>query len=138
VSSARESNKAIVERFNKEFIEQGNSAVFDELVAPDFRNYDGDGDVSGRDAARAFFTQVFLPAFPDVSVTIHDQFADGDAVITRKTYQGTHKGEFLGVPGTSKSVRIAVIEIVKLREGKYVEHWAAADLLGALHQMTGS
>jgi steroid delta-isomerase-like uncharacterized protein len=138
VSSVPEVNKAIVQRFNKEFIEHGNAAVFDELVSPEFRNHDGGGEISGRDAARAFFTHVFLPAFPDVVVVIHDQFTDGDAVITRKTYQGTHKGEFLGIPGTNKSVHISVIEIVKLRDGKYVEHWATADMFGALQQIKGS
>jgi predicted ester cyclase len=137
VSSVPEVNKAIVQRFNKEFIELRNVAVFDELVSPDFRNHDAGGEISGRDAARALFTQVFLPAFPDVVVVIHDQFADGDAVITRKSYQGTHKGEFLGIPGTNRAVRISVIEIVKLRDGKYVEHWATADLFGALQQLKG-
>lgn len=137
MSSVPELNKAIVRRFNKEFIELGNAVVFDSLVSPEFRSYDAGGEVSDRDVARAFFTQVFLPAFPDVVVVIHDQFADGDTVITRKTYQGTHKGEFLGVPGTNKSVAISVIEIVKLRDGKYVEHWATADMFGALQQIKG-
>jgi predicted ester cyclase len=138
VPSLQETNKAIVRKFNKEFIENGNDAVYDEIVSPDFNNHDGGGDPTpGGQGARDFFTKVFRPAFPDVAVIIHEQFADGDAVITRKTYQGTHKGEFFGMPATNKKISISVIEIIRLRDGKYAEHWATADMLGAMKQMQG-
>ena len=56
-------------------------------------------------------------AFPDLTVTIHDQV------------------EFLGVAPTGKSVEFSVIDILKLRDGKYIEHWACADMLGLLGQL---
>ena len=79
-------NKDVVRRFNREFIENGNLAVFDEIVAPDSHNHTAhDGRTPGPEGARFFFTQVLRPAFPDLKVSIHDQFADGDVVITRKS-----------------------------------------------------
>ena len=73
--------------------------------------------------------------FPDHDAVVHDQLVDGDKVITRKTFTGTHGGEFLGVPPTGRRVTIGVIDIVRVDDGKIVEHWNVVDLLGALQQM---
>jgi len=135
VSSLQDTNKAIVRKFNKEFIEDGNLSVYDELVSPNFVDHSGHDAVPNPRAAYFFITQVFRPAFPDVKVIIHDQFAEGDTVVTRKSYQGTHKGAFLGMPGTGKAINLAVIDIIKLRDGKYVEHWGSADMFGLLQQI---
>ena len=66
---------------------------------------------------------------------IHDQFADGDVVITRKSYRGTQTGPWMDIPPTNKVVDIAVIDIIRLRDGKQTEHWANADLFGLLQQL---
>jgi predicted ester cyclase len=135
VSSLQDTNKAIVRKFNKEFIEGGNFSVYDELVSSTFVDHSGHDAVPNPRAAYFFITQVFRPAFPDVKVIIHDQFAEGDTVVTRKSYQGTHKGPFLGMPGTGKAINLAVIDIIKLRDGKYVEHWGSADMFGLMQQL---
>jgi predicted ester cyclase len=138
LSSLQESNKAVVRRFNKDFVETGDRAVFDELVSPEFENHSVQGDEPpDREAAFFFFTAIFRAAFPDVKVVIHDQFADGDVVITRKSYRGTHTGPFMAIPATGKPIDVSVIEIVGLREGKYADHWATADMLGLLQQIKG-
>ena len=135
MSSLQDTNKAIVRKFNKEFIEDGNLSVYDELVSPNFLDHSGHDAVPNPRAAYFFITQVFRPAFPDVKVIIHDQFAEGDTVVTRKSYQGTHKGAFLGMPGTGKAINLAVIDIIKLCDGKYVEHWGSADMFGLMQQL---
>ncbi len=84
------------------------------------------------------FTAIFRAAFPDVTVAIHDQFADGGVVTTRKSYGGTHSGPFMGIPGTGKHIDVSVIEIIRLRDGKYIDHWATADMLGLLQQIKGA
>jgi predicted ester cyclase len=58
-----------------------------------------------------------------LTVEIHDQIAEGDKVTTRKTITGTHTGPLMGIAPTNKLIRIEVIDIVKLRNGKYLEHW---------------
>lgn len=75
------------------------------------------------------------PAFPDLVITIHDQIAEGDTVVTCKSYVATHRGPFLGVPPTSKTVNFQVIDIIRLQDSKYVEHWANADMFGLLQQL---
>jgi predicted ester cyclase len=65
-------------------------------------------------------------------VTIHDQIAEGDKVTTRKTISGIHMGPFAGVTPTRKPVSIDVIDVVRVRNGQYVEHWGINTLPSVL------
>lgn len=133
-STEQEHNKAVIRRFNREFMQGGDESVFHETVAPDFVNRSPqDPAAAGPEAAFFFFTKVLRVAFPDLTVTIHDQVAEGDEVVTRKSYTGTHSAPFLGVPATGRRVEFTVTDIIRLRDGRYVEHWANADMAG-LHQ----
>lgn len=131
-----EANKAIVIRYNEEFIENGDMAVFEQTIAEDFVNHTPQGGTAAdRGGVAYFFNEVLRPDFPDLVVTIHDQAAERDTVWTRKSYRGTHRGPFLGVAPTGKTVEFHVIDILRLRDGRYVEHWACADMLGLLSQL---
>jgi predicted ester cyclase len=130
---ARAGNKAVVVRFNKEVIEQGNEATFRELMAPDFVNRTAPpGAPTGPEGMLFTFNRVLRPAFPDLSVEIHDQVAEGDKVTTRKTIRGTHRGELFGIPPTGKRVEIEVIDIVRVVSGRYAEHWGVNTLPSVL------
>ena len=124
-----EDNKAVVRRFNKEVIEQGNADSFNALMDPDFVNRSATvGRDNGLQGMIWFFNEVLRPAIPDLSVSIHDQVAEGDMVTTRKTISGTQTGVLLGVPATGKKISIDVIDIVRVKGGKYVEHWGITTL----------
>jgi predicted ester cyclase len=126
-------NKAAVVRFNKDVIERGDEAAFRELMAPDFVNRTAaPGIPAGPEGLRITFERVIRPALPDLTVEIHDQVAEGDKVTTRKTFRGTHRGELLGIPATGRSVAIDVIDVVRLRDGQYVEHWGINTLPSVL------
>jgi predicted ester cyclase len=130
-------NKTIVTRVNKEFIEGGNVNTVYEIFAPDFINQTAPpGSPQGPEAIIYFFNHLLKPAFPDLKVEIHDQVAEGDKVTTRKSFYATHTGEFLGLAATQKSVVMEVIDIVRLRDGKYVEHWGILDMQGLMAQLT--
>lgn len=132
-----EQNKAIVTRVNKEYIEGGNVSTVHEIFAPDFINQTAPpGSPQGPEAIIYFFDKVLRPAFPDLKVVIHDQVAEGDKVTTRKSFHAIHRGEFFGVPPTNKKVVMDVIDIIRLRDGKYVEHWGILDTQGLMAQIT--
>jgi len=134
--STLEQNKAIVVRFNKEFIEQGNVETFYALVAENFVNRSASpGAPNGPESLIHLFTQILRPAFPDLKVIIYDQIAERDKVTTRKAFQGTHQGELWGIPATNKEVVIEVIDIIRLSEGKYVEHWGRSNMRSVLAQL---
>jgi predicted ester cyclase len=61
--------------------------------------------------------------------------AEGDKVATRKTFHGTHRGEFMGISPTGQRVSIELIDIVRIADGKVVEHWSMGDNLGMMQQL---
>ena len=68
-------------------------------------------------------------------MTIDDLLADGDKVIYRMTYRGTHKGEFFGVPATNKEVTARTIGIARIADGKIIEEWENMDEMGFMQQL---
>jgi predicted ester cyclase len=118
-----ETNKEIVRIFNKEVIENGNFDTFQKLMDKEFINRTAPSNNNGSDGMWNTFCNILKPAFPDLKVVIHDQIAEDDKVTTRKSITGTHKGELMGIAPTNKTVKIDVIDIVRLRNGKYFEHW---------------
>jgi steroid delta-isomerase-like uncharacterized protein len=129
-----EENKALVRRFFEE-TSRGNLDVLDELMSESYVDHNlPPGLPPGREGQRQLIRS-YLRAFPDLRFTIEDLIAEGDKVVTRGHYQGTQQGEFLGIPPTGKQVNVALIDIVRLADGKLVEHWIEADNLGMLQQL---
>ncbi len=125
-----EENKATVRRFNEEFIAQGNLQAFEEIVAADFVNHTAAsvGQPGSRDGVSNFIVQVLHQAVKDITVEIYDQVAEGDTVVTRKAIRGIQTGEFMGRPGNGQAFTMHIIDIVKLRNGQYTEHWSLRNI----------
>jgi predicted ester cyclase len=137
MKSLLDQNKAVVLRFNKEFIEQGNMQSFRELVADDVINHAAlPGAPNGRESMSYFILEILRRGFSDISVEIFDQVAESDKVTTRKALHARHTGEFMGVAATNKNVSIDVIDIIRLRDGKYAEHWGLSNIPSVLKMLT--
>ena len=133
--SETERNKAVVRRFIEEVQNKKNMDVFDELNAPDFVNLSASpGMPSDREGGKMFLGG-FLSAFPDSRVTIDDMIAEGDRVATKKTFTGTHTGDFGDIAATGNRVTLQYVDILRLRDGKIVEHWLSMDQLSFLQQL---
>ncbi|CAO3401958.1 ester cyclase [Azospirillum palustre] len=125
--------KTVVRRFNEEVIAGGDRAVFEKLMAPGFVNRSAPaGAPAGAESMWNTFQNVLRPALAGLTVTIHDQVGEGDKVTTRKTISGTHVGPLLGVEATGRQVSIDVIDIVRLEDGRYAEHWGINNLATVL------
>ena len=132
-----EQNKAIVTRFNKEFIEEGNMDTFKELIDADVINHASQPGLPGGQESFSYFVNTILrKGFPDLKVEIHHQIAEGDCVTTRKSFHATHSGEFMGIPPTNIKVTIRVIDIIRLRKGKYIEHWGMSNLAEVMKELS--
>lgn len=130
-----EFNKAVVRRFNEEFISRGDATVADELLAEDMLDHNARPDgMRGRAGVKQFFSQL-KTAFPDLNAVVYDQTAEGDKVVTRKAFQATHQGEFAGIPPTGKAVTINLTDIVRIANGQIAEHWVVIDQLGLMQQL---
>jgi len=125
-----EHNKAIVRGYMNEVLSKGNLAAFDSYFATDvvFNHSKGlKQQLAGIQSIRS--------AFPDFHLVIEDQIAEGEKVVTRVTFHGTHRGEFRGTAPTGKQVRYSGIAIDRIVEGKVVEMWHVADTLALLQQV---
>jgi predicted ester cyclase len=90
------------------------------------------GIATGPDGVRF---DLFRGAFSEFRAEIDEQVAEGDLVITRKRFHGTHEGDFLGIPPTGRDVEMAVIDIVRVRDGRIAEHWNVFDRPGLLEHL---
>ena len=134
-----EKNKEVVLRFNKEFIEDGNMESFKELMDDGFINHTiTPGMDKGPEGMIYTFNNILRPAFPDLKVTIHEQVAEGELVTTRKAISGTLTGSLMGIPPNGQKVTIDVIDIVRVRDGKYLEHWGVNTFPVVLAELTRS
>lgn len=130
-----EDNKAIVRRFVEEAQSQGNIGAVDQFLSTNFVDHSAlFGLPPTREGVKQLFTAL-RTAFPDLHVTIHDQIAEGNRVVTRKTFYGTHQGELLGIPATGKQVAFDVIDILQLAGWKITDHWNVVDQLGLMQQL---
>jgi len=126
-----EEHKAIARRWFAEAWEQGNLAVADEIFAP---NFTLSGTPVGPEGPRRNVTAT-RAAFPDIRISIEDQIAEGDVVVTRYRGYGTHQGAFFGIPPTGRPVIVTGIVIWRFADSKVVEDWTEFDRLGLLQQL---
>lgn len=132
-----ELNKAIVTRFNRECIEDGNLKSFNELLAQDVINHAAPAGTRAGPASMIYFImEVLRKGFPNIDVEILDQVAENDKVTTRKILHAMHVGEFMGIPATNKKVEIKVIDIIRLKDGKYAEHWGMSNLAEIIQEIS--
>jgi steroid delta-isomerase-like uncharacterized protein len=130
-----EANKQVVRRFVDEYQTAANEQSLAELLHPEVVDRSRPpGIAEGAEGVRQQF-EAFRAAFPDFHAVIHDQIAEGDKVVTRKVFHGTHRGELMGIPPTGREVQIEVIDIVRVEGGQIVEHWNVVDRLGLLQQL---
>ncbi len=133
--STEEENKAIFRRYIEEAWNQTNLEVVDEIFDR-YVSHQPDGSTLERgpeDVKR--FVGEFRAAFPDLRINIEEQIADGDKVVIRATFRGTHQREFRGMAPTGKEIEIKGVTIFRFsEEGKVVESWDSYDQLSLMRQ----
>ena len=107
--------------------------LLDQFVAEDYRNHNAFVD-DGREANRQFWT-AFFAALPDLSATMEDLVVSGDRVVGRFIYRGTHTNELMGIPAKGSPVEMRSIDIWRVQDGMFVEHWDELNMLEVLQQI---
>ena len=120
-----DANKAVVRRLWEEVWNANDLAAANEIFAPDYA------------AHEKGFVPVVRAAFPNSRHTIEAMVAEGDLVVSRVRWRATHRGEFLGIPGTGKAVAVKLLWMHRLEGGRIVEgrEWGAIDWLSFLEQV---
>jgi len=116
-----------------EMINAHDPDAVDRFVAEDYVNHNA-FVADGREANRQFWT-VFFAGLPDVRVTMEDLVVSGDRVVGRFVYRGTHTGDLMGIPASGKPVEMRSIDIWRMQDGMFVEHWDELNLLQVFQQI---
>lgn len=117
---------------------QDIDAWMDRFVAEDFVEHEAPpGMDATREASRQLFTMTHA-AFPDFRVTVLELLQEGDKVVARVTFSGTHQGEFMGMPASGNRVEWPVIDILQFRDDKAIAHWGLSDMTSAMTQMAAA
>ncbi|MGP3928077.1 ester cyclase [Streptomyces sp. 8N616] len=129
-------NAATARRFFEEIAGEGKLDLIGELFAPDYRDHDiGKAEEStvGSDVLRQDVTR-WRGAF-DFRFALDDQVAEGDRVVTRWTWTGRQRGDFMGIAPTGKECTMTGTTIFRFRDGKIQEGWWYYDMLGLMRQL---
>ncbi len=128
------------ERLFRRLIEEGfnggDLSVADAVTSSDFAEHQnfGPDHAAGAEGVRAVITSL-RRAFPDFHLQIEDIAVSGDTVWARMTATGTQAGPFMGHPPTGRTMRADVFDVIRVVDGRMVEHWGVPDRLGVLHQL---
>jgi len=133
-----EQNKAIALRFAKDGWGTNPTwrQTWDELMSPDVvHHFNSSAEpIIGLEANKAFSESLFQ-GFPDIYQILGDVVAEDDKVVYRTTIQGTHTGEFLGIPPTGKAVKVNDFTLLRIVDGRIVEWWYECNLLEVMQQL---
>ncbi|QES88134.1 ester cyclase [Rhizosphaericola mali] len=127
--------KEIVIRFNKEVIEAGNHNSFSELIDPNFINHSAPLNSQGPEGMIYTFNHILRPAISQLTVTILQQIEEEDLVTTRKQINGILTGQLFDVQPTNQPIKIDIIDIVRIKDGRYFEHWGLNTLSSIVAQL---
>ena len=116
-------------------INQGDEASVRAVLDDGIVSHGAFGDVVGSDGFVGVMLGNVRAGFPDARIEVAETVVEGELVSFRLTGTGTHRGPFLGVEPTGKTVRIRGIHHVRLRDGRIVEHWQGPDVLAMLIDM---
>ena len=128
-----EQNKATVRRFY-ETTGAGDLSIIDELLSEDVIIHGVFGDHQGRDNIRNVMAGQGA-TFSDWHVTVNDQIAEGDRVVSRLTVGGTHVGAMMGIEPTGRVVEFTTVFIDRLVDGVIVEGWHSPDYYSLFRQL---
>ena len=128
--------EALVRRLIEDGFNRGDLAVCDELIADDMAEHQdfGPGHARGAGGVKAVIASL-RRAFPDFHLAIEATAVDGGTVWLRMTGTGTNHGPFMGNPPTGRPMRVHVFDVLRVEDGRIVEHWGVPDRLGALVQL---
>lgn len=129
-----EQNKRLVLRIFDEIYNRNNLAAVDELISEEYVYRKPGSEVHGPTDYKQLIAY-FRAAFPDMQFSIDQMIAEGEYVVCRWTFTGTHGGEYSGVAATGKFVTVTGIVVSRCVDGKLVEDVEVLDELGLLRQI---
>jgi predicted ester cyclase len=128
-------NKNLLMHYIEAVWEQRNPQAARGFLAPDYQRH-----VSPTSEPLTRDEQVqrlvgFRAAFPDIQITVEEVLAEGSWISFRSRMRGTHLGDFFGRPPTGKRVEVILLDMIRVEDGQFIEHWGGPDLFDLLRQL---
>lgn len=126
-----EKNKEAVRKLYEEALNKRNLHLLQDLVSPEYTG------IQGAKGATGFETQIkaILKGFEDAQWNVQEYIAEGDKVMVRWKFQGTHTGQFTTYAATGKTVNNDGLGIYQLKDGKVIATQVYTDRLSFLQQL---
>ena len=131
-------NKAIARRVLEEVFPANDDAALHELMDDSFVNHEAPPGTPPGLGSVTMFMDLLAGAFSDQRWTIDQVIAEGDLVAIHCTHSGRHTGDFFGLSATGRQFAYKQMHMIKMRNGKGVEHWAVRDDAGLMRQLTST
>lgn len=132
-----EANKALTRALYEGVWRDRNAELVEEILAPDFVLHVGGGDFD-RDATSRARESTWFAAFPDLTVEVKHQVAEGDLVADHIVFGGTHSGaSFNGIEPSGAAFSFTQTTIARIEDGKIAEIWEDFDWRGLMRQLGG-
>ena len=136
--SDAERNKANLQRLYDEVMNGHDVDAADELITPDRPDHDPTFPpefTRDREGFKKLF-RMLIGAFPDLRFTTDLMVAEDDMVGAFSSVQGTHRGEFMGIPPTGNSFTISNTDFCRFTDdGLIAEHWGLVDMASMMRQL---
>jgi predicted ester cyclase len=131
-------NKTVARRVLEEVFPANDEAALREVISDQFINHEAPEGTPPGLGGITMFMHLLHEAFSDQRWEIEDVIAEHDKVVLRCTHSGVHTGEFFGLPATGRRFAYRQMHIIRVADGKGVEHWAVRDDADLMSQLTGS
>ena len=128
-------NKALARRMLEDEISNANFALTEQIIHPDFYDHTNPPGLERGIQGHQAIIRLFKTAFPDMRWEIQDLIAEGDRVVARTVMTATHGGDFFGIPATGRTISSSGVHIMRVLDGKIIEHWGNNDDLGVMRQL---
>jgi predicted ester cyclase len=133
-----ETNKAAARRVLEEVFPANDQKALRELIDDGFVNHEAPPGTPPGLGSVTMYMNLLTGAFSEQRWTIDQVVAEGDLVAIHCVHSGRHTGEFFGLPATGRQFAYKQMHVIKMRNGKGVEHWAVRDDAGLMRQLTGT
>lgn len=127
-------NKTVVLRVFNEAMNNRDFSIVEEIIDEHSTHHGLGQAITGAKGFTGLLEQ-FLQGFPDMKINVENAVAEDDFVATKGSWTGTHEGDFMGMKGTGRSVKVGYMDMWRMENGKCVENWVQMDIAGLMQQL---
>jgi len=129
-------NKTVARRVLEEVFPANDVEALRDVVSDEFVNHEAPEGTPPGLGSITMFMHLLNQAFSEQRWEIHDVLAEDEKVVIRCTHSGVHTGDYFGLPATGRRFAYKQIHIIRVVDGRGVEHWAVRDDTSLMQQLT--